>query len=186
MVSPASPHVPRKVPSGLIHDWIGAVFISGATLDDVLRVVRSYGRYKEFYRPTVIDSRLIRSEDLTDEFSVLLVSKSTVAKTALDAEFQVSHVRIDDHHCLDITKSTRIQEVADYGLTTQHTLPEGEGKGLIWRLHSVARFEERDGGVYFEVEAIALSRDIPPTLRWLVGSMVRRVSISSLMTSPSA
>jgi len=41
--------------------------------------------------------------------------------------------------------------------------PEGEGTGLIWR-----RFEERDGGVYVEVEAIALSRDVPASLRWLV------------------
>jgi hypothetical protein len=183
VVFPASSHVPLKVPSGLIHDWIGAIFISGVTLDDVLTVVRSYDRYKDFYHPKVIDSKLISREGLSDQFSILLTSKSIVAKTALDAEFQCSYIPLDDQRWYSITRSTRIQEVAEYGTASQHTLPENEGKGLIWRLHSVVRFEERDGGVYIEIEAIALSRDIPSTLRWVVGPMVRRVSISSLVTS---
>jgi hypothetical protein len=182
VVAPASSHVPHKVPSGLIHDWIGAIFISGVTLDEVMTVVRSYERYKDFYHPTVIDSRLISREGLSDQFWIRLVSKSFVVKTALDAEFQSSHTS-QDRRWYSITRSTRIREVAEYGTASQHTLPEDEGKGLIWRLHSVARFEERDGGVYIEVEAIALSRDIPGALRWLIGPMVRRVSVSSLVTS---
>ena len=55
--------------------------------------------------------------------------------------------------------------------------------GLIWRVHSITHFEERDGGVYIEVEAIALSRDIPAVLRWVVDPIVRRVSRASLATS---
>jgi len=82
-----------------------------------------------------------------------------------------------------ITETTRIQEIADYGTPSQHTSPQNEGTGLIWRLFSIARFEERDGGVYIELEAIALSRDIPSSLRWLVEPIVRRISRSSLATS---
>ena len=37
--------------------------------------------------------------------------------------------------------------------------------------------------MYVEVEAIALSRDIPVSLRWLVDPIVRRISRSSLVTS---
>jgi hypothetical protein len=37
--------------------------------------------------------------------------------------------------------------------------------------------------VYIELEAIALSRDIPAALRWAVEPIVRRVSRSSLDTS---
>jgi hypothetical protein len=59
----------------------------------------------------------------------------------------------------------------------------GEGSGVIWRLFSIARYQERDGGVYIELEAIALSRDIPASLRWLAGPIVRRVSRSSLSIS---
>ena len=45
------------------------------------------------------------------------------------------------------------------------------------------RLEENDGGVYVEIEAVALSRDIPPALRFLVDPIVRRVSRSALLTS---
>src|SRR5579862_2395356 len=42
-----------KVPHGLIHHWIGAMFIPNATLDTVTRVLSDYDRYCDFYRPIV-------------------------------------------------------------------------------------------------------------------------------------
>jgi hypothetical protein len=51
------------------------------------------------------------------------------------------------------------------------------------RLYSVARLEERDGGVYSELEALALSRNIPAALRVVVDPIVRRVSRNSLTIS---
>jgi len=57
------------------------------------------------------------------------------------------------------------------------------GTGLIWRLSSITRLEERDGGVYAELEALGLSRDIPSALRLFVTPIVRRVSRDSLATS---
>jgi hypothetical protein len=62
-------------------------------------------------------------------------------------------------------------------------LQEGQGHGIIWRLLGITRYVERDGGVYVELEAIGLSRDIPASVRWLVDPIVRRVSRSSLSTS---
>jgi hypothetical protein len=47
----------------------------------------------------------------------------------------------------------------------------------------VARYEERDGGVYLELEAMALTRDIPASLAWMVKPLVNHLSINSLMTS---
>src|SRR5437879_1811447 len=61
--------------------------------------------------------------------------------------------------------------------------PPGTGSGFIWRLHSIARYEERDGGVYLELEAIALTREIPASLRWLVNPVVNHLSTNSLTTT---
>ena len=58
-LSPVGPQVPKKVPSGLIHDWVGAVFIPNVSLNDVQQVVRDYARYKDLYQPNVIDSKVI-------------------------------------------------------------------------------------------------------------------------------
>jgi len=114
---------------------------------------------------------------------MVLMNKSAIARTALDADYQTVYTQIDDHRWYSVTDATRLQEIAEYDTPSQHILPENHGTGLIWRLHSITRYEERDGGVYIEVEAIALSRDIPAGLRWVVEPIVRRVSRASVATS---
>ncbi len=183
VVFPAVPHIPRKVPSGLIHDWIAAAFLPNVTIQDVLPIVRNYGRYKEFYHPNVIESRAIETGGSLDRFSIVLMNRALFSKIALDSDYEASYVRVDEKRMYSVSRTTRIREIAEYGLAGQHTLPEDEGTGLIWRLYSALRFEERDGGLYIEVEAIALSRDIPAAVRWAAEPIVRRVSRDSLTTA---
>jgi hypothetical protein len=183
VVSPAGAHIPKKVPSGLIHDWMGATFIPNTTLKDVLAVLRDYNKYREMYAPHVIASKMISVGETTDEFSIVLMNKTVIAKTALDFDYETLFARVDDRRMYSITQSKRIQEIADYGTARERKLAEGEGTGLIWRLFSVSRFEERDGGLCVETEAIALSRDIPAALRVVVEPVVRRISRESLETA---
>lgn len=183
VVSPAGSHVPMKVASGLIHDWMGAAFIPNATLDEVLPLVRNYDRYKIFYQPNVVDSKTMSTTESKDEFSMVIMNRFMVARTALDSDYETSYIRVDAHRWYSISDATRIQEIADYDTPSQHVLPEDHGTGLIWRLHSFTRFEERDGGVYIEIEVVALSRDIPAALRWIIDPIVRRVSRFSLAAS---
>jgi len=182
-IGPVSRQIPQKVPSGLIHDWLGAGFVPNAKIEDILRIVRDYDRYKEIYQPGVIDSISHGSDGVKDLFSLRLVNKTVVAKTALDTDCEASYIRVDDHRWYAFSNTTHIQEVDKFGTSEQRTLPEDEGTGLIWRLSSITRLEERDGGVYAELEAIALSRDIPAAFRFFVTPIVRRVSRDSLATS---
>lgn len=174
---------PYRVPHGLIHHWIGAAFLPDTRLADVLAVVRDYGEYKDIYAPNVIESKVLRRADTDDAFSVRMLNKAVVSKFALDAEFHDTYTRVDRDRWYSIGYSTRIREIEDYGLADEHGLPANTGRGFIWRLYSISRFEQRDGGVYVEVEAIALSRDVPGALRWLVNPIVRRVSRSSMLVS---
>lgn len=174
---------PKKVPSGLIHHWIGAVFVPHARLDDVLTIVRDYGHYRDYYHPTVIEARTMRQSTDEDRFTMLLLNKSLLLKTALDSEYSVSYTSRGDSQCYSVSTATRLQEIDDFGQSRERELPPDEGSGYIWRLHSIARYEESDGGVYVEMEAMALSRDIPSLLRWVVEPIVRRVSQDALATS---
>jgi hypothetical protein len=182
-IAPIGPHIPKKVASGLIHDWLGVAFMPDVRIEDILRVVRDYDRYKEVYKPGVIDSISHGADGVKDLFSLRLVNKSVVAKTALDTDCEASYIRVDDRHWYGFSNTTHIQEVDKFGTPEQHTLPEDQGTGLIWRLSSITRLEERDGGVYAELEAIALSRDIPAAFRLFVTPIVRRVARDSLATS---
>jgi len=183
LVSPVGSHSPSKVPSGLIHDWLGDTFVPQTTLKHVLSVVSDYDRYKEFYRPTVVDSRALTKGGREERFSMVLMNGSLFLKTALDTDQSCSSVSVSDRRWLTVCETTHLQEIENYGAPGQHTLPKGEGSGLLWRLSSITRFEERNGGVYIELEAIALSRDIPISLRWIVEPIVRRVARNSLELS---
>src|SRR5207302_1074817 len=94
---------PHKVPQGLIHHWIGAVFLPGARLDDVLSVVRDYGKYKDIYAPNVIESRVFRQTDTEDTFSLRMLNKAVVAKFALDTEFQNTFRRLDQNKWYNVS-----------------------------------------------------------------------------------
>ena len=183
VVSWAGPEIPKKVPSGLIHDWVGAVFIPNVSLNDAVQVLRDYARYKDLYRPSVIESKGIELGDKNDHFSMRLLNRSLLLKTAFDAEYESSSIRVDDHSAYTIARTTRVREIYDYGSSSQHVFDEGEGHGIIWSLFAITRLMERDGGVYVELEAIGLSRDIPASMRWLIEPVVRRISRSSLATS---
>jgi hypothetical protein len=183
VVSPAGPQIPKKVPSGLIHHWVGAVFIPDVSLPDVERVLRDYARYKDLYRPSVIDSQAIALGDGNDRFSMRLLNKSLLLKTAFDAEYESSFVQVDNRCAYTIARTTRVREIDDYGSSSERVFEEGEGHGIIWSLFAITRLMERDGGVYVELEAIGLSRDIPGSMRWLIEPVVRRISRSSLATS---
>ena len=171
-------HTPQAVPSGLIHHWIGAAFIQGARLDDVIAVIRNYNHYTEFYKPSVIDAKTLSQKAAEDRFSVVVVDKAMFMRRALDSEYQSRFVEVDGRKWYSIAETTRVQEVSDEG-----RIPDGEGSGYIWRLCTMSRFEERDGGVYIETEAMALSRPIPMALHWVVDPIVERVSRASLSTS---
>ena len=68
-IAPIDAHVPKRVPSGLIHDWFGAGFVPNATIEDILRIVRDYDRYKDIYKPGVIDSISHGTDGVKDLFS---------------------------------------------------------------------------------------------------------------------
>ena len=173
----------KKVPSGLVHDWSGAAFIPGATLNQVFSVTRDYDHYKDFYRPNVVDSKAVSSGQAETRFSMVLMNKSALVNVAIEGDYRCLFFQVDEHRWYSMSETTRMREIENYGAPNQRELNDGQGAGLIWRLFSIVRFEERDGGVYIELEAIALSRDIPISLRWLVEPIVSRLSRSSLMTS---
>jgi hypothetical protein len=174
---------PHRVPLGLIHHWIGAVFLPGTRIDDVLSVVRDYDKYKDFYAPNIIESRLLRQREAEDTFTMRMFNKAVVANFALDAEFHGTYARIDANKFYGISYTSRVREIENYGVADEHEAPANTGRGLIWRLYSISRFEQRDGGVYVELEAVVLSRDVPGALRWLVDPIVRRTSKSSMRVS---
>jgi len=183
LVTHAGRNGSQAVPHGLIHDWSGAVFIPGVCMDDVMAVLHSYDHYKDFYKPAVISSRPLDQAGGDYKFSMLWMQKVLFVTAAVDSTYESSYHQVDDKRWYSVTRSTHIKEVQKYGQPEQSELPADQGHGFLWRMYSIARYEERDGGVYVEVEAVALSRDIPMSLRWMVSPVVDHLSRDSVATS---
>lgn len=180
---PLADHGTKNIPNGLIHDWFGAIFIPNATIESVLAVVHDYDHYKDYYAPTVVASKNLNCESPDQEFSMLWRRKILFVNAALKAQYRARDFEVNERRWYSIAGTTRVQEIENYGHSGERLLPPDQGSGFLWRLHSIVRYEERDGGVYIELEAIGLTRDIPSSLRWLVSPVVDRLSKNSVMTS---
>jgi hypothetical protein len=178
LISPMGETNPEIVPDGLIHHWIGAMFVANVTIGDALSIARDYERYKEFYGPTVIDSKLIARSGADYTVSILGLKKVLFETIVLQGEFQSRCSESDARRAYCISYSTRIQEIQQYGQPNERKLPPDQGHGYLWRLYTFSRYEQRDGGVYVELEVIALSRD--SSIRWFVKPVIDRVSRNSI------
>jgi hypothetical protein len=166
---------PHTVPGGLIHDWVGAVFVPKAKLEDVMGVLDDYERYKDFYKPMVVNARLL--ELTRDDETVTLLMKQTAfsVTAAVETVNEVQIASLGGGRTYRLSTSVRVREVADYGKPNEHALPEDHGPGYVWRTFVVTRLEERNGGVYAELEMIAMSRGFPLAFRWLLQPLAERI-----------
>ncbi|HVN03630.1 MAG TPA: hypothetical protein VMT86_04380 [Bryobacteraceae bacterium] len=167
------------VPGGLIHDWIGAVFIPGVTLPQTLALVQDYDHNHDHFAPEVMASKLVSRHG--DDFKVYLrLMKKKVITVILDTDYDVRYSPLDGGRCHSRAYSTRIAEIGNPGKPDEHALPPGKDHGFLWRLYSYWRFQEREGGVYVECEAISLTRAIPAGLGWLIQPIIQNLPRESL------
>ena len=78
------------------------------------------------------------------------------------------------------SRSTRISEIASPGHDEERALNSDEEHGFLWRMNTYWSYEERDGGLYMQVESISLTRSIPHGLGWVVRPFVESVPRESL------
>jgi len=170
---------PIGVPDGMIHHWIGTVFIPGASLAQTLALEEDYDHQQQYFRPDVMRSRILRHDG--NDFTIeLRLYKKKVITTVLETEHEVHYTMVDATHASSQSRSIRIQEVDDAGKPDERLEPEGHDRGLLWRMNTYWRFEEKDGGTYVECQSISLTRDIPTGLGWLIGPYVNSVPRESL------
>jgi len=175
----------REIPGGLIHDWTGTVLIPGATVAQVLSLVRDYDHLTRYYSPDVLQSRLISHEG--DDFHIFMrLRKHKVVTVILDTEYDVHYGRLDGAHQYSISRSTRVSEIEDAGTAMEHALPAGHDHGFMWRLNSYWAFAGASDGVLVECEAISLTRDVPTGLGWLIGPFVQSIPRQSLQFTLNA
>jgi hypothetical protein len=167
------------VPDGLIHHWVGVVFVPGATVDQALALLQDYDRHAEIYRPAVARSKLLAREG--DIFRVYLrFSMKKVITVVMNTENEARFTRLGPNRAQSRIYSTRIAEVEEPDTPLEREHPVGRDGGYLWRLYTYWRFLQRDGGTYVQCESISLTRGIPTGFGWVIGPFVTSIPRESL------
>jgi hypothetical protein len=174
-----APGVSSDVPDGMVHHWVGLIFIPGATLAKTLPIVKDYDRRAELYKPDVSASRTLAHNG--DDFKMFLrLHQKKFTTVDFNTTYDVHWGSVDPTKVYSNSISTRIAEVKDPDKPDGDELPVGTGHGYLWRLNTYWRFEEKDGGVYLQCEALSLTRDMPVGLGWLLKPLVTSIPKASL------
>jgi len=171
-----------KVPNGMIQDWLGAMFIPNTTLAHVKAVLQDYENYKKVYAPDVTESRVTAHQG--DEYDIFLrLYKKQILTAVLNTNYHVRYATPNAQRMCVVSHSTRVAEVKDAKHPDEGEAPVGNDTGFLWRLNSYWRFEEADGGVYAECEAISLSRDVPAVVGWMIKGFIQKFPKESMQNT---
>lgn len=181
---------PVEVPGGLVHHWIGIVFIPHATISQVFTILQNYDQMARYYSPDVAASHLVRRHGEDFEFSMRL-REHKIITVVLDGLYDVKYGQLDPAHQYSASHSMQMVEVADdrqsSGADGENASNEtsvharGTDHGFLWRTNAYWRFEQASDGVFVEFESISLSRDVPTGWGWLVEPFIREIPRESLV-----
>jgi hypothetical protein len=181
-VRPGVPENPIDISSGLVHDWIGDVFIPGTTVQKVLSILQDFDRHASIY-PEVTKSHLVSRTGNHIKGYWRLEKKGQVIPVVLDVEDDADYQQLaaDKWTCRAYAKN--ISEVENAGTPQEQKLPVGQGNGFLWRLYAYWSLEAVNGGVLAECRTLSLSRAIPPGLGWVIKPLIKNLPRESLTST---
>ena len=177
------------IPDGMVHHWVGTAFIPRATLDDTMGVMFNYERYRDTYKPEIVESRLLSRGDGDLKVYMRLQKKTSWVSVTLDCDFDVDYRRADERHAYSETRAIRIQQVENAGRPDEHKDPIGHDSGYVWGINTFWSVEQEADGVIIEWESVTLSREIPFLLRWAARpyiAHVARETVTDMLTNSRA
>ena len=98
-----------------------------------------------------------------------------VITVVLDTTFDITFHRLDARHGSSVSRSTDVEEIESPGTSNEKRLGPRDSHGFLWRLNTYWSYEERDGGLYMQIESVSLSRAIPEGLGWAIKPFVESV-----------
>jgi hypothetical protein len=163
---------PPTIPGALLHHWRGTAFAPGVTAAGFERLLRDFPAYPQHFTPQVLQARILTQHGDTLQ-TTMRIRQHHILTVVLDTAYDVTFAHLDATHGSSLSRSTRISELDASGNPT-------ENRGFLWRQNIYWTWEERDGGLYLQIESVSLSRAIPRGLAWAVQPFVESVPRDSL------
>jgi len=185
IIARVPPPAGTDLPGAMLHHWRGTAFVPGATAADFDRVMKSFEAYPTVYAPQLVQTSIVSHEG--DHFQVQMRTRQKhVITVVMDMTLDVTFGSLDEGHRHSLSRSTDIKEIESAGTSKERALGPSENRGMLWNLNTYWSSEERDGGLYIQIESVSLSRSIPPGLAWAIKPFVESVPKESLAFTLSA
>ena len=171
-----------KPPGAMIQDWRGVMFLPNTNIEQVRAMMQDYKNYQVYFKPEVMRAKVIRHQG--DDFEVFMrLYKKHILTVVLNTTYAIRFGSTDSRRMHITSRSTRVAEVKNPGRPSESEEPVGNDSGYLWALNAYWRFEEADGGVYTECEAISLSRDVPFGLGWAIKGVLEKFPKESMQST---
>jgi hypothetical protein len=179
LIERLTPDTGAEVSGSLLHDWRGTAFVPGAKAQDFERLMQDFSAYPQHFSPQVLRARLIaRSGDRMQ--AAMRIRQKHVIPVVLDTTYDIAYGHLDAHHGYSASRSTHIAEIDAAGTNAERALSPDKEHGFLWRLNTYWSYEEKDGGLYLQVEAVSLTRSIPHGLSWVIAPYIESIPRDSL------
>jgi hypothetical protein len=157
------------IPGALLHHWRATAFIPGATAAEFDRLLRDFPAYPRIFAPQVQRVSVLSCSANSARIAMRMLQHHGIT-VVLEGTFQVTFAQLDALHRFSSSASTAISEVAS----------PGADHGFLWRMNTFWSYEQRNGGLYLQIESISLTRSIPFGLAWAVQHFVASIPRDSL------
>lgn len=179
IVEKLTPSTGADLPGAMLHHWRGTAFARGVTAADFERLMRDFNSYPRNFSPQVLRAKVL-IQDGDHVQASMRVRQRHVITVVMDTDYDISFGRLDASHGYSTSRSTRIAEIDAAGTSGERVLSSSQEHGFLWRLNTYWSYEERNGGLYMQIESVSLTRSIPRGLGWAVGPFVESVPRESL------
>jgi hypothetical protein len=175
VIAPLTPLTGSPLPGALLHDWRGTAFVPGAKVADFERLLKDISAYPTFYSPQVLQASVL-SQQGGQLQALMRVRQKHVITVVMDITYDIRLGRLDAQHGYSVSRSTKVSEIDSSG----HAVAPGDEHGFLWRLNTYWTYEERDGGLYIQIESVTLTRSVPSGLGWVIQPFIEKIPRESL------
>jgi len=179
IVENLAPAASVDLPGALLHHWRGTAFVPGGDVAGFERLLKDFDAYPQRFFPQILQARVL-TENGDQIQASMRVRQKHVLTVVFDTTYDIAFGKLDAQHGYSTSRSIRVAEIGSPGTAAEHALDANAEHGFLWRQNTYWSYEERDGGLYIQIESLSLSRSIPAGLGWALRTYVDSVPRESL------
>ena len=165
------PRINGEIPGGSIHHFSGVMHMSGATIEDVRRIMQDYPNYPKYYPSDLSRASGLILPDTTaaDEHyraEITLTQNTVWMAVSFNCTYDTHYRRLSQDRWMSKSSTVSTREWRDPRNEAAGLYADSEDHGLLWRANTYWFVRASGDGIDVEADSLSLSRPIPTGFGW--------------------